>query len=246
MYYLQCMFMFLVYFVKLIFQCINLLNKLGLCVSSSAAAKKKTDFIARQTDHNIQKLVISEKIALEQNTGEDKVPSDIIGDNFDIAKSPSHMSKAKQRQSWHWFLLVGLKRRVTNLDLSIEVPVTPISAVENSIFIPSVTDCQSLESSFTHHIMKVMVKYFPCFQKYEPYIPKCIEHPHMQELSTKSDFVILDLLDKSENKNEDMISILEHIHRNYIPHTAEEHPSVIRKKVFGGMFSQMKEPILHS
>lgn len=56
----------------------------------------------------------------------------------------------------------------------------------------------------------------------------------MQELSTKSDFVILDLLDKSENKNEDMISILEHINRNYIPHTAEEHPSVIRKKVFGG------------
>lgn len=68
----------------------------------------------------------------------------------------------------------------------------------------------------------------------------------MQELSTKSGFVILDLLDKIENKNEDMISILEHIHRNNIPHTAEEHPSVIRKKVFEGMFSQMKEPILHS
>lgn len=58
--------------------------------------------------------------------------------------------------------------------------------------------------------------------------------------------MILDLLDKSENKNEDMISILEHIHRNNIPHTAEEYPSVIRKKVFEGMFSQMKEPILHS
>lgn len=74
MYYLQCMFMFLVNYLKLIFQCIYLLNKLGLCVSSSAAAKKKTYFIARQTDH-IQKLVISEKI----DTGEDKVPSDIIG-----------------------------------------------------------------------------------------------------------------------------------------------------------------------
>lgn len=164
MYYLQCMFMFLVNYLKLIFQCIYLLNKLGLCVSSSAAAKKNTYFIAIQTDH-IQKLVISEKIDLEQNTGEDKVPSDIIGDNFDIAKSPSHMSKDKQRHSWHWFLLVGLKRRVTNLYLSVEVPVTPISAVENSIFIPSITDCQSLESSFTHHIMKVMVKYFPCFKK---------------------------------------------------------------------------------
>lgn len=50
----------------------------------------------------------------------------------------------------------------------------------------------------------------------------------------KSEFVISDLLDKSEIKNEDMISILEHIHRNYIPHTAEEHPSVIRKKYLEG------------
>lgn len=58
-------------------ECINLLNKLGLCVSSSAAAKKKTDFIARQTDHNIQKLVISEKIALEQNT--DSLPAVLQG-----------------------------------------------------------------------------------------------------------------------------------------------------------------------
>lgn len=109
MYYLQCMFMFLVYFFKLIFQCINLLNKLGLCVSSSAAAKKKTDFI-------------SEKIVLEQNTGDDKVLSDKIGDN----RSPSHMSKDKQRQSWHWFLFVGLKRRVTNLDLIIYLFVVNI------------------------------------------------------------------------------------------------------------------------
>ncbi|XP_062574184.1 uncharacterized protein LOC134236019 isoform X2 [Saccostrea cucullata] len=53
-------------------ECINLLNKLGLCVSSSAAAKKKSDFIARQTDH-IENLVISEKIALEQNT--DSLPA---------------------------------------------------------------------------------------------------------------------------------------------------------------------------
>ncbi|XP_056006637.1 uncharacterized protein LOC125680237 [Ostrea edulis] len=31
-----------------------------------------------------------------------------------------------------------------------------------------------------------------------------------------------------------MISILDHIHENYVPHTAEEHSHVIRKKVFGG------------
>lgn len=50
----------------------------------------------------------------------------------------------------------------------------------------------------------------------------------------KFDFVILDLLDKSENKNEDMISILEYIYCNYIFYIVEEYFFVIRKKVFGG------------
>jgi hypothetical protein len=202
-------------------------------MSSSSATKKKSDLLGRQTDH-IQQLMLAEKKAIEDNTGEDSVPSEIIGDNFDIMKSPTHMTKEKQRQSWHWFLMVGLQRRVLSPNLSTECPVKSISDVENSVFVPSIDDCRLLENNFVHHIMRVLVKYFPCFQKYEPFIPKHIEHPHMQEVSKKSDFVILDLLDKSENKNEDMISILEHIHENYIPHTAEEHPRVIRKKVFGG------------
>lgn len=46
--------------------------------------------------------------------------------------------------------------------------------------------------------------------------------------------MILDLLDKSENKNEDMISILEYIYCNYIFYMVEEFFFVIRKKVFGG------------
>lgn len=46
--------------------------------------------------------------------------------------------------------------------------------------------------------------------------------------------MILDLLDKSENKNEDMISILEYIYCNNIFYIVEEYFFVIRKKVFGG------------
>lgn len=61
-----------------------------------------------------------------------------------------------------------------------------------------------------------------------------LQKPRLQDMLKKYDFVILDLLDKSENKSEDMISILEHIHHHYIPHTAEDHPQIIRKKVFGG------------
>ncbi|XP_069105154.1 uncharacterized protein [Argopecten irradians] len=213
-------------------QCINLLNKLGLCVSASATAKKKADLMKRQQSH-IEQLVITEKKAYEEKTGEDTMlTSDIVGDNFDISKSPSHMSKEKQRKSFHWFMLVGLQKRVLSNVLGNDIPTVPITKVENSIFIPSLEECKSLKNNFTFHIMKVLVKYLACFKKYEPHLAKHIEHPHLQEMSKKSDFAILELLEKNENKSEDMISILEHIHRNYIPSTAEDH--VIRKKVFGG------------
>lgn len=50
----------------------------------------------------------------------------------------------------------------------------------------------------------------------------------------KFDFVVLDLLDKSENKSEDMIFILEYIYMNYIVYILDDNLKVIQKKVFGG------------
>ena len=44
-------------------------------------------------------------------------------------------------------------------------------------------------------------------------------------------YIILDLLDKSENKAEDMIAILEHINSNYI---SQNDGNVASKRVFGG------------
>jgi DNA-directed RNA polymerase subunit H (RpoH/RPB5) len=49
-----------------------------------------------------------------------------------------------------------------------------------------------------------------------------------------SHYAMLDLLDKSENKSEDVISILEHIHNKFIPRTDDDDPVVIKRKVFGG------------
>lgn len=82
--------------------------------------------------------------------------------------------------------------------------------------------------------MTIIVKFVACFKKYAPYLPEVIDHPHRAEMSRKSDFVVLDLLDKSNNTSEDMISILEHIHMNYIGHTSDDNQKVIQKKV--GLF----------
>lgn len=212
------------------------MSKIGFSVSASSVAKKKSDLLEQQKIL-IDQLLLKEKRHYEDNESEANTisSSDIIGDNFDISINPSHMTKDKQRKSLHWFLLIGLQKRLITSEISNNLPSsTPIIAVENMKFLPSLTDCMVLEQNFSFHIMRVLVKYLPCFKKYEAFIPKYIDHPHMQVMSQKSSYAILDILDKSENKSEDMISILEHIHHNFIPHTHDDHPNVLRKKVFGG------------
>lgn len=53
-------------------------------------------------------------------------------------------------------------------------------------------------------------------------------------MKVPKNLTILDILDKSENKSEDMISILQYIHETFIPHTEGDNPVVLSRKVFGG------------
>lgn len=71
-------------------------------------------------------------------------------------------------------------------------------------------------------------------KQFQASIPDCIQHPYMDEMCKKSEYRIIDLLDKSENKSEDMISILQHIHEHCVAHSEENPTKVIEKIVFGG------------
>lgn len=70
-----------------------------------------------------------------------------------------------------------------------------------------------------YHIIKILCKHVKCLKQFQASIPDCILHPYMDEMCKKSEYRIIDLLDKSENKSEDMISILQHIHKHCVAHS---------------------------
>lgn len=111
---------------------------------------------------------------------------------------------------------MGLQKRVLNPLLNDTAPIADIKSVDNCTFIPNFEECRKLDEHFIYHITNVLVKYVGCLKKYKDCVPKFIQNPHLKELAEKSNFVLLDMLDKSENKSEDMITILEHI---YMPIT---------------------------
>lgn len=104
--------------------------------------------------------------------------------------------------------------------------------VPNSVFIPNTGDCQALENDISYN--KDPVQACTVLKQFQASIPDCIQHPYMDEMCKKSQYRIIDLLDKSENKSEDMISILQHIHKHCVAHSEENPTKVIEKIVFGG------------
>ena len=144
------------------------------------------------------------------------------------------MTKTKQVQSYHWFLLLGVQRRFVDVNLPDDSPKAKIQSILTSDFVPSRAECDSLEDHMIYHIIKTATRYISALKELKSCVPSYIKHAYLEESSKKSKYVVLDLLDKSENKSEDMISILEHVHENYISHTEGENLQVIKKKVFGG------------
>ena len=99
-----------------------------------------------------------------------------------------------------------MQRRVVS-SLPDDRPIADIMVVPNHAFIPKESDCDALERNLIFHILKVVTKYIDCLKPYEGSVPKYLDHPHIEETSKKTNYFIVDLLDKSENKSEDMISI---------------------------------------
>ncbi|KAK3086018.1 hypothetical protein FSP39_012234 [Pinctada imbricata] len=198
-----------------------------MSISVSATRKGQQNLLERQKKH-ISNLLENELST--QNT----CKSDIIGDNIDILRSPSQMSVEKKRQSWHWFLLVGLEKRIFATGLDNTKPIANICQVENGIFIPNMEDSSFLEQNFIYHIMQVLVKHVDTLRKYTPFIPQFISHEHIDASCRKSDYAIIDLLNKSENKSEEMIEILEYVHDKCIGKSDEETQAHLKMRVFGG------------
>ena len=92
---------------------------------------------------------------------------DIIGDNIDLNRSPSQMSIDRKRQSWHWFLLVGLQKRDLNPTLDDTAHTADIMSIGNSTFIPSTNDCKMLDENLKFHIANILVKHVGCLKKYK-------------------------------------------------------------------------------
>lgn len=144
------------------------------------------------------------------------------------------MTKEKQRQSIHWFLNLAVQRRVIS-SLPNDKPLAEISRVPNHIFLPSSNDCKNIDAFFRFHIANVHVKHIKCLKPFKKSVPNFIDHRYVKEISQKSQFCVLDLLNKSENKMEkNYINSSAYPRKLHFAHWWQPTLCYSEKKVFGG------------
>lgn len=108
------------------------------------------------------------------------------------------------------------------MDLTDDVPKADILSMPTSAFVPSEEESDSLKNDTIYHIFKTATRYIPASKDFRNCVQLYIKHHYILESCKRSDLVILDLLDKSKNQSEEMISILKHAHENYISHSCTE------------------------
>ena len=117
-------------------------------------------------------------------------------------------------------------------------PRCSILAVSDAAFLPSASDHQYLRDEFAVLVSRVITKFLPAFAQFSKFVVQHIIHDHMFDASRKSERNCLGLLELNENKQQDMVEIMSHLDKRYVPYQFEDGDNAISQPLvrlqFGG------------
>jgi hypothetical protein len=130
-------------------------------------------------------------------------PIEVLGDNFDLTVSPSHMAIDHQRKSLHWFLVLVKQKRITaDLVDDIHVSSKDKGCIKTCDWIPTTSELTSLTKNMTFHVARILLKYIEFLEPVRQCFPKNITHQFVEHTKLKSHFLNCDLIEASENSSQ--------------------------------------------
>jgi hypothetical protein len=152
----------------------------------------------------------------------------LVGDNVDKNVKPRFMRINRQVQSIHaWHQYAAINR--FNLSAVAEsLTLKDWKTVGVSEFLPTAEDTVSLRSNYITLVSCVLVDKLPFLHDFADVVPKHIHHILTAEMSRKSTTVPLGVIPRNENKNEELVVILEELMK-YVPRkpNGEPHTCVV-------------------
>ena len=131
---------------------------------------------------------------------------------------PKFMHVDRQVQSIHaWHQYTSLHCfDLQSVSDSLTLHLKDIKAVGVNEFLPSAANTVSICSNYIVLVSHILVERLHFLHEYADCVPKHISHALTPEMSQKSTVIPLGVIPKNENKNEELIALLEQV-RKYVP-----------------------------
>ena len=147
------------------------------------------------------------------------------GDNVDKQMHVRDLRSDHQGRMLHMFSVLVGRSRTPAVELSHTGQLSKLSEVPTELFLPTIHDIQAVKGNLVVLVGRILTTYFPTLKFLKSAFPKHILHRYSEEMSQKSEVVVLDILMKHEAEHKDMLDIMS-ILQGYLGTDYPEHRRV--------------------
>ncbi len=130
------------------------------------------------------------------------------GDNVDKKRGVRDVRSDHHGSMVHMFSMLAGRSRTRAIELSCTGKVASLTSLSVDSFLPTLDDVQCIKSNLIVIVSRILTRYIHGLSPLSKSIPKHILHKYSNEMSRKSDVVVLDVLMKNEAKHSDMLDIM--------------------------------------
>lgn len=185
-------------------------------LKTASVSLTDTDVTAASEDHQYAKSVIDTAGTSSCEHSYDHGIYYAAGDNVDVSIVLSYMTSTNQRKSFHWFLMLGIEKRVLNNTLSNDRPKCDIRDLPSSSWLLDQEELLTYERDINFHIVQILLK-FKCMKCFSDVVESNISHPYIENTKKPSKYHVVTLSDDNENTSEGMINVMKKIHSVFVP-----------------------------
>ncbi|KAL7395303.1 hypothetical protein ABVT39_014114 [Epinephelus coioides] len=151
----------------------------------------------------------------------------VIFDNLDLFVHVHHQTTDNPSKSIHWTHHVVVEDRIPLHHLSDEKPVTNLENCDLSNSLPNVETQKVLRRDFIVLASRIISKHLAAFKPFSSVVVHHIPHQYSDHMSKPSTSHPMGLLLKNENVTGDLVQILRHIQKEYVPNTPDGSPILV-------------------
>lgn len=184
------------------------LNHVGVCISYT------------ETLATVDKVSKLHTRPLSQWIAND-VPFKFWGDNVDKKKGVRNVRSDHHGSLLHMYSILAGRSRIPEPHLSRSGYVANLSLLPSKTFLPTTDDIHTVQSNLVILVSRILTQFIDDLSPLSKAVPKHIFHKYTQQMASKSEVIVVDVLMKNEAQHSDMIDIMSRM-QEYL---GEDYPS---------------------